>query len=97
MTPLERTPLHHSLRYRMTDGRFDRLLRGFERRGEPVSYLMHAVDALGFAEDAVDSRLAGYTGMKRRLADKLALIERTLRAIAARFDARPFRDRLTVD
>lgn len=95
VTPLERFPLHHSLRYRMTDGRFDRLLGGFARRGETVTYLIHAVDALGFTEDRVDARFAGYSGMNRPLADKLALLERTLSAIVSRFEPRPFRDRLT--
>ncbi len=95
VTPLERYPLHHSLRYRMTDGRFRRLAAGFAGRGESLSYLLHAVDVLGLAEDRVDARLAGYTGMRRPLAAKLALLERTLGEIVARFETRPFRERLT--
>jgi hypothetical protein len=79
----------------MSDGRFKRLLDGFARRRESVSYLMHAVDVLGLAEDRVDARLAGYAGMNRPLEAKLALLERTLRAIVARFEPRPFRERLT--
>lgn len=94
VTPIDRYPLHHSLRYRMTDGRFDRLLRGFAWRKESLSYLVHAADLLGMAEDKVDPRMAGYSGMKRPLAWKLALLERTFRAISARFETRPFRDRL---
>jgi polysaccharide deacetylase len=97
VTPIDRTPLHHALRYRITDARFDRLLAGFARRGEPISYLLHAVDVLGLEEDRVDRRLDGYSGMSRPLAGKLALLERTLSAIAARFETRPFRDRLVVD
>ena len=95
VTPIDRFPLHHSLRYRMTDGRCLRLLDGFARRGEPISYLLHAADVLGLEEDHVDTRLAGYSGMNRTLTAKLALLERTLRAIVARFETRPFRDRLT--
>jgi hypothetical protein len=86
--------LHHSLRYRMSDGRFNRLLDGFARRGEPLTYLLHAADVLGLREDRVDSRLKGYSGMNRPLTVKLALLERTLRAVTARFETRPFRDRL---
>ena len=95
VTPIDRYPLHHSLRYRMSDGRFNRLLDGFVRRGEPLTYLLHAADALGLREDRVDSRLRGYSGMNRPLTVKLALLERTLRAVTARFETRPFRDRLS--
>ena len=94
VTPLDRFPLHHALRYRMSDGRFDRLLGGFVWRKESLSYLVHAADLLGMAEDKVDPRMSGYSGMKRPLAFKLALLERTFCAIATRFETRPFRDRL---
>jgi len=94
VTPLERRPLHHSLRRRMPDGRFARVLNGFARRREPVSYLLHAADALGLAEDGVDRRLRRFAGMSQPLAKKLDLLDRTFREIARRFDPVPFRDRL---
>ena len=77
-----------------SDGGFERTLDGFTRRSEDLSYPLHAVDALGMAEDHVDARLAPHPGLNRPLAAKLALLERTLRAIVARFDSRTFRDRL---
>lgn len=95
VTPFERRPLHHSLRFRMSDRRFDRLLAGFAGRREPLSYLLHAIDVLALVEDHVDPRLAGYSGMDRRLPEKVAILERTLRAIAARFETKPYRERLT--
>jgi hypothetical protein len=52
------------------------------------------VDALGLTEDRVDARLAVHPGMRVPLAEKLALLEEVFSAIAARFAARPFRERL---
>lgn len=95
VTRWRRSPLHHSMRYRIGDARFGRMLDGLARHGEPLSYLLHAVDALGLREDRVDARLANRSGMKLPLAAKLGRLEHTLRAIAARFEPRPFCDRLT--
>jgi len=94
VTPLERKPLHHSLRRRLSDGKFRRVLGGYVWRREPISYLLHAADALGLAEDGVDRRLARWSGMRRPLAEKLDLLDRTMREIARRFEPVPFRDRL---
>ncbi len=94
VTPRLRWPVYHTLRYSMSDAGFARTLDGFVRRGEELSYPLHAVDALGMAEDRVDPRLAPHPGLERPLASKLALLERTLRAVAERFDSKPFRDRL---
>jgi peptidoglycan/xylan/chitin deacetylase (PgdA/CDA1 family) len=94
VTPVLRWPVYHTLRYAMSDAGFARTLDGFARRGEDLSYPLHAVDALGMAEDKVDARLAPHPGLDRPLTAKIALLERTLRAITARFDARTFRDRL---
>jgi peptidoglycan/xylan/chitin deacetylase (PgdA/CDA1 family) len=94
VTPLARLPIYHTLRYSLTDARFDSALDGFAKRGEPLSYILHAVDALGYAEDLVDHRLAPHPGMDRPLSAKLALLERSLRSIVQRFDPKPFRDRL---
>jgi peptidoglycan/xylan/chitin deacetylase (PgdA/CDA1 family) len=94
VTPLERKPLHHSLRRRLTDGKFRRVLGGYVWRREPISYLMHAADVLGLAEDGVDRRMGRWSGMRRPLAAKLDLLDRTLREIAQRFDCVPYRDRL---
>lgn len=89
-----RVPVYHTARYLLPESRFTAALDACVARGEPLSYPLHAVDALGLAEDRVDARLAKHPGMERPLADKLALLEASLRAIAARFECVPFRDRL---
>ncbi len=94
VTPRMRLPIYHTLRYSLADRRFESTLDGFVRRGEPLSYLLHAVDALGLAEDRVDPRLRPHPGMSRPLPAKLDLLERSLRAITQRFEVKPFLDRL---
>jgi peptidoglycan-N-acetylglucosamine deacetylase len=93
-TPGLRMPVYHTLRYYSNDARFERQLEGFARRGETLSYVLHAVDALGMAEDGVDARLGKHPGMDRTLAAKRALLERTLRLIASRFEPRPYAELL---
>jgi len=94
VTPWARFPVYHSVRYGMSDARFAATLDGFARRGEPLSYPLHAVDALGLVEDGVDPRLGRHPGMQRPLGPKLELLERSLRAIAERFGTATFRERL---
>jgi peptidoglycan/xylan/chitin deacetylase (PgdA/CDA1 family) len=94
VTPSLRVPVYHTLRYFSDDRRFESQLDGFVRRGETFSYVLHAVDVLGLAEDRVDPRLGKHPGMDRRLPAKLALLEDSLRAITARFDSRPYADLL---
>ncbi len=89
-----RIPVYHTLRYGLGDVRFARALDGFCRAGHALSYPIHAVDALGAAEDGVDPRLASHPGMGVALEKKLALISATFRAIADRFASRPFCERL---
>jgi peptidoglycan/xylan/chitin deacetylase (PgdA/CDA1 family) len=97
VTPWARLPIYHTLRYALSDARFTAALDGFARRGEPLSYILHAVDVLGLAEDRVDPRLKPHPGMERPLAAKLDLLERSVRSITQRFEAVPFRDRLAAD
>ncbi len=94
MTPRLRLPVYHTLRYYSADAVFDARIAGFADRGEMLSYVLHGVDLLGLAEDRVDPRLRKHPGMDRPLAAKLALIERTLGAIAARFDVRTYAELL---
>jgi len=94
VTPRLRFPVYHTARYFMDERRFRSLLDGFARRGEPLSYPLHAVDALGLREDGVDPRLARHPGLGRGLAAKLALLASSIGAIAERFDALPFAARL---
>ena len=56
--------------------------------------MVHAVDALGLKEDKVDTRLSPHPGMELPLEQKLAILDRSLAAIAAAFQTLPFRDRL---
>lgn len=94
VTPGLRVPVYHTLRYFSNEARFTGQLDGFARRGETLSYALHAVDALGLTEDGVDPRLAAHPGMDRPLAAKLALLEASVSAIAARFDVRPYAEML---
>jgi predicted deacetylase len=89
-----RFPVYHTLRYSLPSERFEKLLDGFSREKHTLSYPIHAVDALGLAEDQIDSRLARHPGMQHTLAAKLDLLAKTLAAIAARFDPAPFAARI---
>lgn len=87
-------PLYHTLRYGLSDRAFDGALETFADREVPLSYPLHAVDVLGLAEDGVDPRLAPHPGMRVPLERKLELLDRTLAAIAARFEIRTFAQRV---
>lgn len=90
VTPRLRMPVYHTLRHYTSDAAFERHLDGFVRRGEMLSYVLHGVDVLGSADDRVDPRLAGHPGMERPLSQKLATLDRTLAALAARFELRTY-------
>lgn len=94
VTPGLGMPMDHTARYRLADRRFLEALDGYVARGEPLSYPLHAVDALGLVEDRVDARLARHPAMRRALPAKLDLLDRSLGAIAQRFDAVPCRELL---
>lgn len=94
VTPGIRFPVYHTLRYGTSDARFESLLDGFARRGEDFSYVLHAVDALGFEEDGVDRRLAKHPGLEFALAKKLDLLDRTFASLAKRFAPATYRERL---
>lgn len=94
VSPVVRFPIYHTLRDRLSDAAFERHLDGFVARGEAFSYALHGVDALGLMEDGVDPRLSAHPGMGVPLDAKLDLLERTVAAIAARFDVLPYRERL---
>jgi peptidoglycan-N-acetylglucosamine deacetylase len=89
-----RLPVYHTARYYLSDAQFHRTLDELAGEGLPLSYPLHAVDALGLAEDQVDSRLTAHPGMTRRLEDKLRLLESTLEAIASRFEIATFEERV---
>ena len=84
---LLRVPVYHTVRYMVPMARFHRQLDGFAARSEPLFYTLHAVDALGIAEDGVDARLRPHPGMAMALEEKLDLLRRSLAAITERFES----------
>jgi len=87
VTPgLLRFPMYHTVRYMVSMDRFQRQLDGFAARNEPFFYPLHAVDALGLAEDKIDPRLKTHPGMALGLSTKLELMQAALSAIAQRFE-----------
>ncbi len=89
-----RFPVYHTLRYGLSATRFARLLDGLASEGHPLSYPLHAVDALGLAEDAVDPRMGRHPGMRWPLAAKLKVLAETLAAIRQRFEVKAFHERV---
>jgi hypothetical protein len=83
---LLRVPVYHTVRYMVPMARFHSQLDGFVKRSEPLFYPLHAVDALGIAEDGVDARLRPHPGMAMALDAKLDLLRRSLAAITERFE-----------
>ncbi|HKE00645.1 MAG TPA: polysaccharide deacetylase family protein [Planctomycetota bacterium] len=94
VTPIVRFPVYHTMRYALRESHFLRLLDGFARRGESFFYPLHAIDALGLAEDGLDERLRKHPGMSRPLEEKLELLRRTFHEIEQRFRIVTYRDRL---
>ncbi|MEZ4217908.1 MAG: polysaccharide deacetylase family protein [Myxococcota bacterium] len=94
VTTWTRFPVYHTAAYLLGERRLVRMVEAVARRGLALSYPLHAVDALGLAEDGVDARLARHPGMDRPLAAKVATLDAVLGAIAARFACIPFRERL---
>jgi peptidoglycan/xylan/chitin deacetylase (PgdA/CDA1 family) len=94
VTPGLRWPLYHTTRLLGGRDAFLRGLDGLARRVEPLAYTLHAVDALGLAEDGVDRRLAVHPGMMLTRREKLAALDEVLEHIAERFEVLTFRERL---
>jgi peptidoglycan-N-acetylglucosamine deacetylase len=94
VTPGLRLPVYHTMRWVLPERVFLDSIRGFARRGEPLSYVLHGVDVLGTAEDGVDARLHRHPGMGRRLEAKLAALDRTLEVIGEHFDVRTYAEQL---
>jgi len=94
VTPRTGFPIYHTTRYLLQERQYLHHLDGFAHRGEALFYPLHAVDALGLREDRVDARLARHPGMEHPLAYKLDLLERSLKAIAERFESVTYREHL---
>lgn len=89
-----RFPLYQTVLWGRSDEALARAFEARAREGAPLSFALHALDALGAAEDGLDPRLARHPGMGLGLEGKLASLGRTFRAIAARFECVPFRVQL---
>ena len=96
VTRLTRLPIYHTMRSMIGDADLERHLEGLVRAGVGLDYAIHAVDAMGLVEDGVDVRLARHPGMNASLDWKLALLDRTVAAIAARFRTVPYCERVAV-
>lgn len=89
-----RMPVYHTLAYFSPEQAFLERIESFARRGESLSYVLHAVDAMGLVDDAIDTRLRKHPGMDRALSDKLGKLDRVLACIAEHYEVRTFADRL---
>ncbi len=89
-----RVPVYHTLAYYSKEAAFLDRVASFARRGESLSYVLHAVDAMGLADDSIDARLSKHPGMDRPLADKIAKLDRVLACIAAHYEVRTYAARL---
>lgn len=85
VSPRLRWPIYHTLRYGMSDDRFATALDALRRRCEPLSYPLHAIDAVGIDDDGLDASLLRHPGGPVPLDEKLDLLGRTLDGIASRF------------
>jgi hypothetical protein len=94
VTRWTRMPVYHTMRYYMGEKHFAGKLHALAGEGHALSYPLHAVDALGLAEDRVNPLLAEHPGMKWGLRRKLDMLEASLEHIVARFDPLSFRDQL---
>jgi peptidoglycan-N-acetylglucosamine deacetylase len=80
-----RLPFTHTLWYVAPAALCARIQRGLRRSGRPLSYMLHAADALAVDADAIDTRMRRHPGMGLSLADKLGLLEDRLAAIRSDF------------
>lgn len=89
-----RVPIYHTMRYFTSEIRFLARLDRAAGAAETLFYPLHAVDALGLAEDGVDRRLAGHPGMGEPLDRKLDLLRESLKAIGERFEPITYQSQL---
>lgn len=92
VSPLLRLPFTHTLWYVAPHVFCERAARALRRSHTPLSYMLHAADVLDLRCDGVDPRLARHPGMRLPLADKLALVERRLAAIAREYEVKRYAD-----
>jgi peptidoglycan-N-acetylglucosamine deacetylase len=86
-----RVPLYHTARYVLPAERYRREVARLADRGEPFFYPLHAVDAMGMAEDAIDERLSRHPGLDLALSAKLDVLDESLELIASSFSSMTYR------
>jgi hypothetical protein len=93
-SPTTRFPLYHTVRYRLSQTRFDRIVAELSRRGEPFGYAFHAIDLVARSDRGIPSALRAHPGMDMDLGDKLALLRSSIGTVAEHFRTVAYVDRL---
>jgi peptidoglycan/xylan/chitin deacetylase (PgdA/CDA1 family) len=93
VSPVLRLPFTHTLWYMAPRAICLRTYRAMRRPGVPLSYMLHAADALTL-QDGIDERMGRHPGMQLGLDKKLGLLEERLSAIAGDFRVTTYADEL---
>ena len=89
-----RFPVYHTVRFRLSQTRFDRIVAELSRRGEPFGYAFHAIDLIAMSDRGIPSALRRHPGMDMDLDAKLALLRSSIRTVAEHFRSVPYVERL---
>jgi peptidoglycan/xylan/chitin deacetylase (PgdA/CDA1 family) len=81
VSPRLRIPFTHTLNYVAPPALCRRAYAALRRSRTPLSYMLHAADALDLHRDGVDPRFGRHPGMQLPLDRKLALLDERLAAI----------------
>jgi peptidoglycan/xylan/chitin deacetylase (PgdA/CDA1 family) len=84
-TPRIRFPVYHTVRYRMSSHRFQRIVAALATRGEPFGYALHAVDLVSLDDAGIPSSMRRHPGMDMALDAKLALLRASLATVTEHF------------
>lgn len=91
-TPWLRAPYYHTLGYLVPAPVWSAIYRRIRASERPMSYVLHAVDALGGRDDAVDDRMSEHPGMGLSLSEKLGRLRDVFRQLAADYRCVPLRE-----
>ena len=94
-TPRIRFPIYHTVRYRMSNHRFEHTVAALAARGEPFSYAFHAVDLVALDDVGIPSSLRRHPGMNIELDAKLALVRASLASVSEHFRTVSYIDQVT--
>jgi peptidoglycan/xylan/chitin deacetylase (PgdA/CDA1 family) len=93
-TPTIRFPVYHTVRYRLSQARFEGIVAELSRRGEPFGYALHAIDLVSIADRGIPSSLRRHPGMDLELGAKLALLRSSIGTVVEQFRTVAYADRL---